>query len=92
MSNITDHDDRESWAFVVDVLDAFERHGYRKGDDQHTGHAIAFLAPLARIHAGEADTLEADAPGIQQPGEGWISGACFPAGPSPAAPADRMST
>jgi hypothetical protein len=88
MSNITDHDDRESWAFVVDVLDAFERHGYRKGDDQHTGHAIAFLAPLARIHAGEADTLEADAPGI----EGGISVAVFRAGPSLPAPADRMST
>ncbi|MDQ2874938.1 MAG: hypothetical protein M3Y33_09165 [Actinomycetota bacterium] len=85
-----DHDDRESWGFVTSVLDAFEAAGYHAADDQHTGRAISYLGALARLYSGETDGL--DMPGVQQPGGGWLSGPCSPAEPSPAAPADRMST
>ncbi len=39
-------------AFIEDVLDALERHGHVRGDDQHAGRAIGLIGDLARIWEG----------------------------------------
>ena len=46
------NDDRPSWSMVIDVLDVLEKHGYRRGDDQHTGRAVRLVGDLARIYEG----------------------------------------
>jgi hypothetical protein len=45
-------DHRESWSMIIDVLDVLEKHGYRRGDDQHTGRAVRLVGDLARIYEG----------------------------------------
>jgi hypothetical protein len=45
-------DPRFTWGLIIDVLDVLERHGYRKGDDQHTGRAIGMLLRLAATYEG----------------------------------------
>ena len=45
-------DDRPSWSMIIDVLDVLEKHGYRRGDDQHTGRAVRLVGDLARIYEG----------------------------------------
>jgi hypothetical protein len=57
MANLTDGDPRVTWGLIIDLLDVLEQHGYRKGDDQHTGRAISYLGGLGRLYAGEADEL-----------------------------------
>ena len=52
-------DTRFSWAVIMDLLDVLERAGYKRGDDIHTGRAIALLSDAARIYAGELDQPEA---------------------------------
>ena len=47
---MTRDDARFTWGLVIDVLDVLERHGYRKGDDQHTGQAIGMLHALAATY------------------------------------------
>ena len=42
-------DDRLTWGFITDVLDVLERHGYHRGDHEHTGHAIGLISDVARI-------------------------------------------
>ena len=45
-------DHRQSWGLIIDVLDVLEKHGYRRGDDQHTGRAVGLVGDLARIYEG----------------------------------------
>ena len=45
-------DHRQSWGLIIDVLDVLEKHGYRRGDDQHTGRAVRLVGDLARIYEG----------------------------------------
>ena len=40
---------------ILDVLDVLERHGYTRGDNQHTGRAIGLIRDLARIYEGTQD-------------------------------------
>lgn len=44
--------DRFTWGLIVDVFDAIEKAGYRKGDDQHTGRAIGMLGDLVDTYEG----------------------------------------
>jgi hypothetical protein len=52
---VTRDDARFTWGLVIEVLDVLERHGYRKGDDQHTGRAIGMLADLAATYEQTGD-------------------------------------
>jgi hypothetical protein len=45
-------DHRETWGLIIDVLDVLEKHGYRRGGDQHTGRAVGLVGELARIYEG----------------------------------------
>jgi hypothetical protein len=45
-------DHRQTWGLIIDVLDVLEKHGYRRGDDQHTGRAVGPVGDLARIYEG----------------------------------------
>ena len=45
-------DDRQTWGLIIDVLDILEKHGYRRGDDRHTGRAVGLVGDLARIYEG----------------------------------------
>jgi hypothetical protein len=45
-------DHRQTWSMIIDVLDVLEKHGYRRGDDQHTGRAVHLVGDLARIYEG----------------------------------------
>ena len=45
-------DDRQTWGLIIDVLDVLEKHGYRRGDDRHTGRAVGLVGDLARIYEG----------------------------------------
>ncbi len=78
-----DKDPRVTWGLVIEVLDAFERHGYRKSaSDQDVGQAIGLIGRAARVYSGQDDTgpgqprsrLGDPGPGVAQPGGGWISG------------------
>jgi hypothetical protein len=48
-------DDRLTWGLITDVLDVMERHGYHRGDDEHTGQAIGLIYDVARIYEGTLD-------------------------------------
>jgi hypothetical protein len=48
-------DDRLTWGFITDVLDVMERHGYHRGDNEHTGQAIGLIRDVARIYEGTLD-------------------------------------
>jgi hypothetical protein len=45
-------DSRHTWELITDILGVLENHGYHRGDDQHTGRAIALAGDLARIYEG----------------------------------------
>jgi hypothetical protein len=45
-------DHRQTWGLIIDVLDVLEKHGYRRGDDRHTGRAVGLVGDLARIYEG----------------------------------------
>lgn len=45
-------DTRQTWGLITDILDVLEKHGYHRGDNQHTGRAIGLIADLARIYEG----------------------------------------
>jgi len=72
MPNPTDHPrlTKVSWGLVIDTLDVFERHGFHKSDDEHTGRAIALLHDAARVYSGEIDQPAAPAAGTRDPGPG----------------------
>jgi hypothetical protein len=46
---------RLTWGFIIDVLDVMERHGYHRGDHEHTGQAIGLIRDVARIYEGTLD-------------------------------------
>jgi hypothetical protein len=48
-------DGRLTWGFIIDVLDVMERHGYHRGDHEHTGQAIGLIRNVARIYEGTLD-------------------------------------
>jgi hypothetical protein len=48
-------DQRFNWAMILDLLDAFEQAGYKRGDDMHIARAVGLLWDAARIYAGEID-------------------------------------
>jgi hypothetical protein len=48
-------DDRLTWGFIADVLYVMERHGYHRGDNEHTGQAIGLIRDVARIYEGILD-------------------------------------
>ena len=50
---MTDH--RIDLDLFTDVLDVLDRHGFTRGDDQHTGRAIFLIGDLARIYEGTQD-------------------------------------
>jgi hypothetical protein len=49
------NDNRLTWGFIIDVLDVMERHGYHRGDHEHTGQAIGLTHDVARIYEGTLD-------------------------------------
>jgi hypothetical protein len=46
---------RITWGLVTDILDALERHGHHRFDDQHTGQAIGVISDLVRVYEGSLD-------------------------------------
>jgi hypothetical protein len=48
-------DERLTWGFIIEVLDVLERHGYRRGDSEHTSQAIGHIRHMARIYEGTLD-------------------------------------
>ena len=82
-------DGRLTWGFIIDVLDVMERHGYHRGDHEHTGQAIGLIRDVARIYEGTLDaprggyvvvpTSQPEAP--RQPGQ-----------PAVMVPADQVKT
>jgi hypothetical protein len=48
-------DHRVKFDFIADVLDALDRHGYARGDDQHASRATGLINDLARIWEGAQD-------------------------------------
>ena len=82
-------DGRLTWGFIIDVLDVMERHGYHRGDHEHTGQAIGLIRDVAGIYEGTLDaprggyvvvpTSQPEAP--RQPGQ-----------PTVMVPADQVKT
>ena len=48
-------DHRIGLGLFTDVLDVLHRHGFARGDDEHTGRAIFLIRDLARIYEGSQD-------------------------------------
>ncbi len=48
-------DERLTLDFVFEVLDVMERHGFRRGDNQHAGQAIELICNVARTYEGTLD-------------------------------------
>jgi hypothetical protein len=48
-------DERLTWDFIFEVLDVLERHGYHRGDNEHTGRAIGLIHDVAHIYEGTLD-------------------------------------
>lgn len=46
---------RFTWGLIIDVFDVLERHGFRRGDDQHTGRAVGLVRDLALVYVGERE-------------------------------------
>jgi len=82
-------DGRLTRGFIIDFLDVMERHGYHRGDHEHTGQAIGLIRDVARIYEGTSDaprggyvvvpTSQPEAP--RQPGQ-----------PTVMVPADQVKT
>ena len=50
---MTDH--RMNLDLITDMFGLLHRHGYTRGDNEHTGRAILLLGDLARIYEGSQD-------------------------------------
>ena len=48
-------DDRMGLGLITDILDVLDRHGYTRGDDEHTARAIVLISDLAHIYEGSQD-------------------------------------
>ena len=62
-------DTRFSWAVIMDLLDFLEHAGYKRGDDIHTGRAIALLWDAAWTTRASSTSRR------RSPLSGWWSGA-----------------
>jgi hypothetical protein len=47
--------DRTSPDLITEMLDMLDRHGYVRGDKEHTGRAILLISDLAHIYEGSQD-------------------------------------
>ena len=45
-------DDRMNPDLITEMLDMLDRHGYVRGDDEHTARAIVLIGDLAHIYEG----------------------------------------
>ena len=50
---MTDH--RMGLDLITDMLGVLDRHGYTRGDNEHTGRAILLIGDLAHIYEGSQD-------------------------------------
>ena len=48
-------DNRMGLGLITDILDVLDRHGYTRGDNEHTGRAILLISDLAHIYEGSQD-------------------------------------
>ena len=48
-------DKRQTWGLIIDVLDVYERHGYKRGDRRHIGRAVSVIGEIGRIYEGTQD-------------------------------------
>jgi len=48
-------DDRMNLSLITEMLDMLDRHGYARGDDEHTARAILLISDLAHIYEGSLD-------------------------------------
>ncbi len=48
-------DHRMNLDLITDMFGLLDRHGYTRGDNEHTGRAILLLGDLARIYEGSQD-------------------------------------
>jgi hypothetical protein len=48
-------DDRMNPDLITEMLDTLDRHGYTRGDDEHTARAIVLISDLAHIYEGSQD-------------------------------------
>ena len=46
---------RMNLGLITDVLDLLDRHGYARGDNEHTARAILLISDLAHIYEGSLD-------------------------------------
>jgi hypothetical protein len=60
---MTDH--RMNLDLITDMFGLLDRHGYTRGDNEHTGRAILLLGDLARIYEGSQD--HPFGPSVDQP-------------------------
>ena len=70
---------RTSPSLITGILDVLDRHGYTRGDDEHTGRAIVLISDLAHIYEGSLDHPFG-------PYNGEIPSRTEPAPPGPAGP------
>ena len=82
-------DDRLTWGFITDVLDVMERHGYHRGDNEHTGQAIGLIRDVARIYEG---TLDAPRGGYVVVPSSQPTAPQPPGQPAVIVPADQVKT
>ena len=47
--------DRMNLGLITEMLDMLDRHGYTRGDDEHTARAIVLISDLAHIYEGSLD-------------------------------------
>ncbi len=48
-------DDRMNPDLITGMLDLLDRHGYTRGDDEHTARAIVLISDLTHIYEGSLD-------------------------------------
>ena len=48
-------DDRMNLSLITEMLDMLDRHGYTRGDNEHTAPAIVLISDLAHIYEGSPD-------------------------------------
>ena len=48
-------DDRMNLSLITEMLDVLDRHGYTRGDNEHTARAIVLISDLAHIYEGSLD-------------------------------------
>ena len=76
-------------AFIIDVLDVMERHGYHRGDHKHTGQAIRLIRDVARTYQG---TLDAPRGGYVVVPSSQPTEPLPPGQPAVIVPADQVKT